>query len=369
MGKILACFFLLVVVPPIPGQTPNKSTNSTANPKDSPGTQKKPTQQVPTVPIGDSGTAITDKEHGTSKPEENKPITVSPTKPLDIRADVSKDWMDRANWGFTAVLVLIGAGGVYAAVRTLNQIKRQADLMQQQLTDARVAASTTESNTKQTLALLKRQAELMHEQMLDVRSANTQTEFFNNSSLKALRSQGELMARQTTVMENQTQAVIEAHRPQIAIDPNGDALKMLIYPLMVPSATPRIVLDIFNRGVTPAYNLTYETWIEILPQPFVDFTSNVDHEPPSTPVVLTQRHPIGANIPIRKPVTTGQLESVKTLDLQACVRVRVVYDDAFSKGRCVNFGFIVMYNGLSFLPKYNGWCSDSEDKSTNQNPN
>jgi hypothetical protein len=158
----------------------------------------------------------------------------------------------------------------------------------------------------------------------------------------------------------QTNAIIEAQRPQIAIDPNGDALRMLTYPLMDPSATPRIVLDIFNRGVTPARNLTYETWIEILPRPFVEFTSNVDHEPPSTPVVLTQGHPIGANIPIRKPVTKEQLESVKALNLQACVRLRVVYDDAFNKGRCVNFGFIVMYNGLSFLPKYNGECVGSE---------
>jgi hypothetical protein len=166
----------------------------------------------------------------------------------------------------------------------------------------------------------------------------------------------------------QTNAIVEAQRPQIAIDPKGNPLEMLTYPLMVPSAAPRIVLDIFNRGITPAYNFTYETWIEILPQPFVDFTSNVDHEPPSGPIILTQQHPIGANIPIRKPVTTEQLESVKKLTLQACVRVRVVYDDAFSKGRCVNFGFIVMYNGLSFLPKYNGECRES-DKPQNKPAN
>jgi hypothetical protein len=170
-------------------------------------------------------------------------------------------------------------------------------------------------------------------------------------------------------METQTQAMIEGQRPQIAIDPNGDALKMLIYPLMVPSATPRIVLDIFNRGVTPAYNLTYETWIEILPKPFIDFTANVDHEPPSDPVVLTQHHPIGANIPIRNGVTADQLELVKLLELQACVRVRVVYDDAFGKNHRVNFGFIVMYNGLSFLPKYNGERSDSDKPNQNQKAN
>jgi hypothetical protein len=113
--------------------------------------------------------------------------------------------------------------------------------------------------------------------------------------------------------------------------------------------------------------LTYETWIEILPQPFDDFTANADHVPPSEIHVLNQQHPMGANIPIRTGVTAEELRMVKRLELQVCVRVRIIYDDAFGKKSCVDFGFIVMHNGLSFLPKYNGVCSDFgvlEDQNT-----
>ena len=49
--------------------------------------------------------------------------------------------MDKLGWLFTAVLVLIGGAGVYAAIRTLRAIERQADLMERQATEARDSAT------------------------------------------------------------------------------------------------------------------------------------------------------------------------------------------------------------------------------------
>jgi hypothetical protein len=67
--RILVCFLLVVVVPPIPGQTSDQ------------------------------------------------------TKPLDVRADVSKDWMDKINWVFSGTLVLIAGFGVWYARKTLREIQ------------------------------------------------------------------------------------------------------------------------------------------------------------------------------------------------------------------------------------------------------
>jgi hypothetical protein len=83
-------------------------------------------------------------------------VATSKDKPIDVRSDVTKDWMDKANWFFAAALVMIGGLGVYAAVRTLNQIKRQADLMQQQTTEAR-ETSASKCGTFRLLLLKQRE--------------------------------------------------------------------------------------------------------------------------------------------------------------------------------------------------------------------
>lgn len=156
-------------------------------------------------------------------------------------------------------------------------------------------------------------------------------------------------------IEGQTKALIEGQSPRIAIEPHGNLTAMILEP-----TSPRIELEISNNGVTPAHQFTYETWIEVLPEPFIDFTSKADHVPPTTPIVMYPLHPVIINVPIRPLITPDQMREIKKLSLKVCVRVRVTYSDAFSPKRCFNFGFMVMHNGLGFLPKYHGDCSDSE---------
>jgi hypothetical protein len=68
-------------------------------------------------------------------------LATSKEKPIDVRSDVVKDWMDRLNWVLTAILVVIGALGVRYAKKTLRVI-------QGQLTEIQAAGKQTDQMVK-----------------------------------------------------------------------------------------------------------------------------------------------------------------------------------------------------------------------------
>lgn len=157
------------------------------------------------------------------------------------------------------------------------------------------------------------------------------------------------MRRATQAMRENTDVVIKSQSPQIAADAHGNPSRTLL-----DHNEPRVQLDLFNRGLTPAYGVVYDSWIELLPQPFVDFTPSADHFKSTEESVLYPNHsPITVNIPIRSGLTEPQLTDLTKLRLYACVRVRVEYRDLFKRKRFADFGFYITAEGLGFLPKYN----------------
>jgi hypothetical protein len=109
-----------------------------------------------------------------------------------------------------------------------------------------------------------------------------------------------------------------------------------------------------NKGVTVAYDCIYESWIELLGSTKDDFSAAADYFKSSEPLALYPNHiPLILNIPLRKGLTEAQLSDLRKMRLYACLRIRVTYRDAFTPHRYANFGFVVLANGLGFLPKYN----------------
>jgi hypothetical protein len=150
-------------------------------------------------------------------------------------------------------------------------------------------------------------------------------------------------------IRDQTNALVESQRPKIAAKPHGNPTHDL-----ADLNSPRIQLELFNRGLSVAQNLTYESWIELLPLPFRDFTAAADYHKSEEPMALYPSHdPIIINVPVRKGISEQQLSELRRLETFACVRLRVYYGDAFSAARVASFGFWVAHNGLGFLPKYN----------------
>jgi hypothetical protein len=154
--------------------------------------------------------------------------------------------------------------------------------------------------------------------------------------------------RTLRVLESQTLALVEGQRPKIEIKPHND-VKVTISLMHC-----YVELEMHNRGQTMANNVAYESWLELLPEPFIDFTKAVDHvdfgetfglPPNGAPMIM--------NLPIRPRVTNEQLGRLRTSQLFVCIRIHVRYSDAFKPIRNVEFGYRLISEGMTPLPKYN----------------
>jgi hypothetical protein len=155
--------------------------------------------------------------------------------------------------------------------------------------------------------------------------------------------------RATQAMRDNTKVIFEIQRPQIAAKAHGNPTQTL-----ADGGAPRVEISLFNRGLTPAYEASYESWIELLTLPFTDFTASADHFKSAEQYVIYPNHdPVIVNIPIRNGITEQQLNDVRRLRLFVCVRVRAEYRDSSKRKRHADFGFYITAKGLGFLPKYN----------------
>lgn len=144
------------------------------------------------------------------------------------------------------------------------------------------------------------------------------------------------------------EALWAGQRAQLAADAHGNPVKDLL------SDEPRIQLELVNRGLTPAYSVGYETWLEILPSESGDFTPLAEYFKNSDAKTLYANHaPIVINIPFTKGLTEMQREDIRKMRHYVCVRLRAEYRDARMSSRYAEFGFWVRHNGLGFLPKHN----------------
>jgi hypothetical protein len=157
--------------------------------------------------------------------------------------------------------------------------------------------------------------------------------------------------RTLKAIETQTGVLTEGQRPRIVATAHGDPRKTL-----ADEHARRVVLEVVNKGSMPATNYGYESWIEVLPFPFEDFTVAADHFKSDTPSVLYPDTPQLINIPIRGGIRPEDWAEVRRLLKHVCVRLYVEYADPFIPNRrCyANFGFHILPNGLGFLEKYNG---------------
>jgi len=119
---------------PLPGQAPNPATNTGGDPKAKGDGNKQPSDQTLIFPFINSTATPDAQKKGGDEKQSDKNISIITTEPLNVRADIPKDWGDKLNWILTVVLVLIGATGVRAALHTLKAIERQVTLQAASMT-------------------------------------------------------------------------------------------------------------------------------------------------------------------------------------------------------------------------------------------
>ena len=164
----------------------------------------------------------------------------------------------------------------------------------------------------------------------------------------AIAYQAREMRRTTQVMKDSLDAMWAAQRPQLALGPHDNPPKDLM------SDTPRIQLELINRGMTTAYDLTYQTWIEVLPFPFIDFTQDATYFCREEMTALSPQYgPLIINLPIQREWSEGETSAIKRLELFVCFRIRVKFRDARKSDRWTDFGMYVQADGFGYLPKYN----------------
>lgn len=157
--------------------------------------------------------------------------------------------------------------------------------------------------------------------------------------------------RTLKAIESQTYILSESQRPRIVADAGDDPSKTF-----GDQEARRVVLKVVNKGLMPATEYTYESWIEVLPDTSGDFTNAADHFKFDVTSVLYPDSPHKINIPLRSGVSETDFNEVRKLHKYVCVRLYVQYKDPFvPKRRCyANFGFYVLPGALGFLGKHNG---------------
>jgi hypothetical protein len=148
-----------------------------------------------------------------------------------------------------------------------------------------------------------------------------------------------------------------ATRSETATSQRAHLAVFVVRPIPMPAVgqEPSVVIDIKNLGPTPAYACTYQTWIEMLPVPFVDFTAAAEYSesPAPAPIYANSSAPITVTLIGRKGLTETELKSWREGQSMLCIRISLKYTDAFNVARCANFAYEINPAHVGLLPKYN----------------
>jgi hypothetical protein len=169
-------------------------------------------------------------------------------------------------------------------------------------------------------------------------------------TLRAIKRQVEIAERAADAAKANADVLMQAHRAQIQVRMSDPV------PTLTIGQIPVIRANLINTGLTPAYDLRYETWTEILPKLFADFTSRASHDKVGHPNTVYPNAPDPSVIlaTLDSALTQAELAALQNAINLLCIRIRVTYKDAFAASRWQNFGFFAAGRlGAGYLPKYN----------------
>jgi hypothetical protein len=176
---ILAVILAVAQAPvPIPGQTTNHSAGNGGAIQQQSGKGKTPTQ--PTASLASQNQPAPAKGNAGDQGTKEDGNTVAVSKLPTV--SISKDWADKSYWGFSGLLVVVGGFQVWLLWHTLRAIKRQANTMDVQATEAKKSSA-------ETLAAIKEQ----NDNLLISAKAATVMAMASNKSAKAALAQIEMM--------------------------------------------------------------------------------------------------------------------------------------------------------------------------------
>jgi hypothetical protein len=156
--------------------------------------------------------------------------------------------------------------------------------------------------------------------------------------------------------------------PDIVAGQRARLIVLVLKPIPIPAIGHEleVLVDLRNVGQTPAYSCFYQTWIEMLPVPFADFTGDADRSESPTPTPIYPNSPVPNSIRLirRAGLTPAELRCWQEGQMNLCFRIYLQYTDEFRSLRRANFGFEVGPAHLGLLPKYNDadWVETEHQK-------
>jgi hypothetical protein len=137
----LAALLTIVQMPPVPRQASNSSAQH-SDAKKNPSNSQTPPEPAPSSPKDQ-------KPNGNQEPGNQRG---SSDTPLFVRlgdlphVSIIKDWADWALWGASGLLAIVGIVGIIFAYKTLREVKRQAEIMEQQTRATEIAADAAKAS-------------------------------------------------------------------------------------------------------------------------------------------------------------------------------------------------------------------------------
>jgi hypothetical protein len=164
---LLTLYAALIFAPafaPVPGQSAKSSAQTADNGKQETTKDHDPCPSL--SPINREKESLTNQPHRAdqAKKDECQQVAVVSLPVVSVASDY-KGWVKRlydwGPWAFAFLLVIVGGLQVWLLRQTRDEIKRQANTMQEQAEDARASVAAAALVAQETLAAIKRQADSM----------------------------------------------------------------------------------------------------------------------------------------------------------------------------------------------------------------
>jgi hypothetical protein len=160
-----------------------------------------------------------------------------------------------------------------------------------------------------------------------------------------------VIAQQTSATRKSAEAALqqvsmqgEMLRPRLSFAFSSNA-----YADMVQGKTVIVSVDVVNGGGVPAYEVTPETWIEWLAQPF-KFTSAAIYNR-GTPIYVDTDKPTTYRVPLTRRLSPTEIATLRDGGATVCLRIKLTYTALGETGSSED-AFAMEPNGVGVLAKY-----------------
>ncbi len=280
-------------------------------------------------------------------PRQSDKVEVTALPP-EIAVKQVKDSIDHTIMWCTIILTIVGVIGTIAAVRTLRQVKRQADTLEDHKTKFDELAKAANSNAEAAILQVRAMQEQITE--MSVQSGILQ------ESVQAARDAAEA-AKQNTEM------FISKERARLQVE-----MKPLVLPSESNAPYDTVDFTVSAYGQTDAFVTDSLCVAGVGPQEFINYPELWDrvmfpiHSLPS--VVVANSAPRECSALIGKSGDSGDdllIQEVKAGRMFVCVRGFIKYKDVFDRERETAFRYVWRYSEA--VADYGQWgkCGSPEE--------